>query len=72
MYEDIEGEFYGVNFFCVCVSVLWCIGVRYFIGFCYVWDYWEVYDQEFGGLLLMQEGVVGRDCLVYSVIGFVW
>ena len=71
-YEDIEGELYGVNFPRVRASALWRTGARHLTGLRYAWDYWEVYDQEPGGLLLTQEGVVGRDRSVYSAIGPVW
>lgn len=71
-YEDYEGETYGVNYPRVRINALKRIGERQLAGLRYAWDNWDVYDQEIGGLLLEQEGVVGKDASVYSALGPLW
>ncbi len=71
-FADYAGELYGVNFPRVRVNALWRTGRRHLTGLRYAWDYWQVYDQEVGGLLLEQEEVVGRERSVYSALGAVW
>lgn len=71
-FADYEGELYGVDFPRIRVNALWRTGAKHLTGLRYAWDYWQVYDQEEGGLLLEQAAVVGRERSVYSALGPIW